>query len=100
MPALHPYDIIIRPVITEKVNQLVAEQNQVVFEVAEAANKQQIKQAVEMVFDLEGQVEKVRTLIMPAKRGQRGRKKFIRSRQWKKAIITLAPGASIELFNV
>lgn len=100
MAELGPYDIILRPVITEKVNGLVSDLNQVVFEVAPNANKPQIKQAVELVFGLEGQVEKVRTLVMPAKRGRRGRREFIRQRQWKKAIVTLAPDARIELFNV
>lgn len=100
MPELHPYDVILRPVITEKVNRLVADLNQVCFEVAANANKHQIKQAVELVFGLEGQVLNVRTMNVPAKRGRRGRKVFIRQRQWKKAYVTLADGASIELFNV
>ena len=100
MPELHAYDVILRPVVTEKVNGMVADLNQVVFEVAARANKHQIKQAVELVFGLQDQVLKVRTLNMPAKKGRRGRKEYIRSRQWKKAIVTLADGASIELFNV
>lgn len=100
MPELHPYDVIIRPVITEKVNEMVADLNQVVFEVALNANKHQIKEAVELVFELEGKVLKVNTMIMPAKRGRRGRHATIRKRQWKKAIITLAADAKIELFNV
>lgn len=100
MPELHLYDVIRRPVITEKSNLLVEDRNQYVFEVAPNANKIQIKEAVETVFGLPGQVVKVRTMVMPAKRGRRGRKFFIRSRQWKKAIVTLEDGASIELFNV
>jgi large subunit ribosomal protein L23 len=100
MPELHPYDVILRPVVTEKVNGMVADLNQVVFEVNDRANKHQIKQAVELIFDLGDQVLKVRTLNMPAKKGRRGRKEYIRQRQWKKAIVTLADGASIELFNV
>ncbi|MCU0511295.1 MAG: 50S ribosomal protein L23 [Anaerolineae bacterium] len=101
MPELHPYDVILRPVITEKVNGLVAELNQVVFEVARNANKHQIRQAVQLVFELDTtEVLKIRTLNMPAKRGRRGRKIFIRQRGWKKAIVTLAEGSSIELFNV
>jgi large subunit ribosomal protein L23 len=101
MPELHPYDVILRPVITEKVNRLVAEHNQVVFEVARRANKQQIKQAVEIVFGIEPMnILDVRTMNMPAKRGRRGRKVYIRQRAWKKAIIALGPDASIPLFNV
>jgi large subunit ribosomal protein L23 len=100
MPELSPYDIILRPVITEKVNGMVADLNQVVFEVAPNANKPQIKQAVELVFGLEGKVTNVRTMVMPAKRGRRGRREFIRQRQWKKAIVTLEADSRIELFNV
>jgi large subunit ribosomal protein L23 len=100
MPELSPYDIILRPVITEKVNGMVADLNQVVFEVASNANKPQIKQAVELVFGLEGKVLKVRTMVMPAKRGRRGRREFIRQRQWKKAIVSLEADSRIELFNV
>lgn len=100
MPELHIYDVIRRPVITEKSNLLVEGENQYVFEVADKANKLQIKEAVETIFDLEDKVVKVRTMMMPAKRGRRGRKAFIRTRQWKKAIVTLENGATIELFNV
>ena len=55
---------------------------------------------VEEIFDLEGKVIKVNTMIMPAKRGRRGRNTYIRSRAWKKAVVTLEEGVSIELFNV
>jgi len=100
MPELHPYDVLRRPVITEKSNIMADELNQYVFEVARNANKIQVKEAVEFVFGLEGKVLKVRTMVMPAKRGRRGRTYFWRSRKWKKAIVTLEAGSSIELFNV
>lgn len=100
MAELHPYEVIRRAVITEKSNMLAESRNQYAFEVAPSANKAQIKEAVELIFDLKGQVLSVNTLINPAKRGRRGRKYFLRSRQWKKAIVTLAEGAKIELFNV
>ncbi|MDX2162468.1 MAG: 50S ribosomal protein L23 [bacterium] len=100
MAELHIYDILLRPVVTEKATMLNSQHNQYVFEVNQAANKRQIKEAVEVIFDLEGQVKKVNTLIVPAKRGRRGRREFRRTRQWKKAIVTLADGATIELFNV
>lgn len=101
MAELHPYDVIRRAVVTEKSNGVAADLNQFTFEVAPSANKVQIKGAVSLIFGLEAkQVLKVRTLTNPAKRGRRGRKYFLRSRQWKKAIVTLADGASIELFNV
>ena len=100
MAELHVYDVIRRPIVTEKSSLMAEELNQYVFEVATNANKIQIKEAIEEVFDLDGQVLKVRTMVMPAKRGRRGRNWYIRSRQWKKAIVTLAPDATIELFNV
>lgn len=100
MAELHLYDVIRRPVITEKSTALVDDDNKYVFEVVSNANKIQIKEAVEEIFDLEGQVLKVNTMVMPAKRGRRGRNWYIRSRQWKKAIVTVADGATIELFNV
>ncbi|MGB1287544.1 MAG: 50S ribosomal protein L23 [Aggregatilineales bacterium] len=100
MPELHIYDVIIRPVITEKSTAMADDVNQYAFEVASKANKIQIKEAIEVIFGLEGSVEKVRTMVMPAKRGRRGRNWYIRSRQWKKAIVTLEPGSTIDLFNL
>jgi len=100
MAELHLYDVIRRPVITEKSTAMVDENNKYVFEVNSKANKIQIKEAVEEIFELEGQVLKVNTMVMPAKRGRRGRNTYIRSRQWKKAIVTVQEGVSIELFNV
>ncbi|HLV37516.1 MAG TPA: 50S ribosomal protein L23 [Spirillospora sp.] len=97
MAELHLYDVIKRPVITEKSNLQSTDLNQYVFEVSETANKIQIKEAVQVIFDVE--VTKVRTMIQPAKRGRRGRKWYLRSKQWKKAIVTLAEGDEIELFN-
>ena len=98
MPELHIYDVIRRPVITEKSNSMTADNNQYVFEVASNANKVQVREAVELLFEVT--VEKVNTLVMPAKRGRRGRKWYKRSQQWKKAIVTLQEGETIGLFNV
>ena len=100
MAELHLYDVIRRPVITEKSTEMADGDNKYVFEVAQKANKIQVKEAVEEIFDLEGKVIKVNTMVMPAKRGRRGRNSYIRSRQWKKAVVTLEDGVSIELFNV
>ena len=95
---LHLYDIIRRPLITEKSNILTDELNQYVFEVAPNANKAQIKEAIEVIFDKK--VKRVNTMVMPAKRGRRGRRIYMRSKEYKKAIVTLADGDKIELFNV
>jgi large subunit ribosomal protein L23 len=97
MAELHIYDVIRRPVVTEKSTVQSDELNQFVFEVAHEANKIQIKEAVEVIFEVS--VTKVNTMVMPAKRGRRGRNWYMRSKQWKKAIVTLAEGDTIELFN-
>jgi large subunit ribosomal protein L23 len=98
MAELHLYDVIRRPVITEKSSLMSGELNQYVFEVADNANKIQIKEAVEVIFEVE--VTNVRTMVQPAKRGRRGRKWYVRAKQWKKAIVTLAEGETIEIFNL
>ncbi len=100
MAELHIYDVIRRPLITEKTAQLAEAQNKYVFEVDRNANKIQVKEAVEEIFDLEGKVTKVSTMVMPAKRGRRGRNEYMRAQAWKKAIVTLEEGVTIELFDV
>lgn len=95
---IHVYDVLRRPVITEKSSIMSDELNQYVFEVDRNANKLQIKDAVEVIFTVN--VLQVRTMVMPAKRGRRGRDWYLRSKEWKKAIVTLADGDEIELFNV
>jgi large subunit ribosomal protein L23 len=97
MTDLHIYDVLRRPVVSEKTAVMTDEKNQYVFEVAEEANKIQIKEAIEVIFEVE--VVKVNTMIVPAKRGRRGRNWYMRSKQWKKAIVTLAADQTIELFN-
>ncbi len=95
---MHPYDILKRPVITEKSNFQSDVLGQYTFEVDRRANKQQIKDAVETVFGVT--VERVRVINMPAKRVRRyGRREVTRKTGWKKAIVTLAPGDRIELFE-
>lgn len=94
---MHLFDILRRPIITEKSNHMSAVLNQYVFEADVRANKIQIKDAIELIFDVE--VERVNTLVMPPKRGRRGRKFFIRKKKWKKAIVTLKPGQTIDLFS-
>ena len=98
MAELHLYDVIRRPVVTEKSAIQSDELNQYVFEVADEANKVQIKEAIEVIFDVD--VVKVNTMVMPAKRGRRGRNWYVRSRQWKKAVVTLPSDQKIELFNL
>jgi large subunit ribosomal protein L23 len=92
---LHPYGIIIRPLITEKA-QIMTGQNKYAFEVDRRANKMQVKDAVESSFDVT--VKSVNTIMMKGKKRRYGRRES-KMPDWKKAIVTLAPGDKIELFE-
>jgi large subunit ribosomal protein L23 len=93
------YDVLRRPILTEKSSHQYAKLNQYVFEVARDATKSNIKEAVETIFDVK--VERVNTMIMPAKRSRRAqsRRVLIRRSAYKKAIVTLAPGETIAVFE-
>ena len=92
---LTAYDIILRPIITEKSSSHMV-YNKYTFEVHPGANKVEIKKAVEEIFKVK--VEKVHTVNIKPKPKRLGR--FLgRSRRWKKAIVTLAPGERIEFFE-
>ncbi len=101
MPELHPYDVIRRPVITEKTTILQDSYNQYAFEVALDANKTQIKEAISLIFSIDkADIGKIRTMIVAPKRGTRGRSTYIRKKMWKKAIVTLLGEETIEIFDV
>jgi len=93
--AIHPYNVIVRPLITEK-GTFLSELNKYAFEVAAGANKMQIKEAVELAFSVT--VLKVNTMVMPGKQRRVGRSIGMTS-EWKKAIVTLAEGDRIEFFE-
>jgi len=95
---IHWRNIIRRPVVTEKSNYLADLHNQYTFVVDDGANKIQIKQAIELAWP-DVTVEKVRVSNMPAKRGRSGRHIAIRKAGWKKAIVTLEAGDSIDMFE-
>lgn len=92
-----PEQVIKRPIaLTEKAALLKEEQNQVIFEVELKANKIQIREAVEKLFDV--QVESVNTLIQRGKVKRLGRK-YLKRPNWKKAIVTLKEGSDIQFFD-
>jgi large subunit ribosomal protein L23 len=91
-----PRDILKRPLITEKGTGLRGVSNSYQFEVARDANKLQIKQAVEKLFNVK--VVAVRTAMQHGKVKKLGRFSGRRP-DWKKATVTLAKGATIELFE-
>lgn len=91
-----PEQIIRRPIVlTEKANVLREKQNQVVFEVARAANKVQIKDAVQKLFNVK--VTNVNTMVMRGKERRMGRG-YAKMQNWKKAVVTLKEGDSIDFF--
>ncbi len=89
------YEVLRRPVITEKSN-LMAEQRQYVFEVARDANKALVKEAVETRFGVT--VQDVNLMRVRGKTRRFGRK-ITRTPWWKKAIVTVAPGQAIEVYE-
>ena len=90
------YDIIIRPLITEKTSIQKEEHNQVSFEVDRRANRVEIRRAIEKIFNV--RVADVRTMQIKGKVKQRGRVVGKR-RDWKKAIVNLMPGERIDFFE-
>ncbi|HEY48535.1 MAG TPA: 50S ribosomal protein L23 [Dehalococcoidia bacterium] len=92
---MHSYEVLIRPLVTEK-NTMLLEQNKYTFEVARDANKPQIKQAVEKAFKVK--VSSVNVINVPGKMRRAGRRRGMSS-PWRKAVVTLEPGNKIELFE-
>lgn len=92
-----PEQIIKRPlVLTEKGNSLREQENQYLFEVASKANKAQIRNAVETLFSVK--VEKVHTMIVRGRMRRMGRG-HAKTPNWKKAIVSLREGESIDFFE-
>lgn len=87
-------EILIRPLMTEKSMRLKDERNTVTFQVVPDANKVEIRQAVEAIFNVK--VSAVRTSTVEGKLKRMGRHQGRRP-SWKKAMVTLAPGHKIEL---
>ncbi len=93
------YDILRRPIITEKSNFQNGELHQFVFEVARHATKAMVRDAVETLFDVE--VLRVNMINVPPKRSRRAvnRRTLVRKKGYKKAIVTLHPDDSIDIFE-
>jgi large subunit ribosomal protein L23 len=90
------HDVIMRPLVTEKSTLAREERNEVSFAVDPRASKHDVRRAVEELFSV--QVSDVRTMRMPRKTRRVG--KFMGNRPvWKKAIVRLAEGQSIEFFE-
>ena len=89
------FDIIRRPVITEK-STILQEEGRYTFEVAPSATKHQIKDAVQEAFNVE--VLQVNTMNVRGKKKRFG-PRLVQGRRWKKAIVLLAPGHTITIFE-
>ena len=95
MSKLNKYSILRRPIVTEK-STLMQEDKRYSFEVAVRSTKLEIKQAVESIFDVK--VLKVNTLNVKGKTKRFG-PRVSQKKSWKKAIVTIAAGDSITLFE-
>ena len=93
------YDVLIRPLITEKTSYQSGSLNQYSFVVDGKATKSMVKDAVETLFDVD--VVRVNIINAPAKRGRRARSRrlLVRRPGFKKAIVTLADGETLEIFE-
>lgn len=90
---MHLYEVLRRPLVTEK-NAVLQAQGKYAFEVAGEANKEQVKQAVEKAFNVT--VKQVNVITVPGK-GRRMRGRVVISPSWKKAVVTLKLGDKIEI---
>jgi large subunit ribosomal protein L23 len=93
------YEVLRRPLITEKSNYQSSKLNQYAFEVANEANRTMVKDAIEKLFDVK--VESVNIINTPAKRGRRARSRrlMVRRAGYKKAIVTLQAGQTLQIFE-
>ncbi|HEX6139399.1 MAG TPA: 50S ribosomal protein L23 [Candidatus Limnocylindria bacterium] len=96
MTAVSVHDILIRPVISEK-SVAETDRNNYTFAVSREANKFQIKEAVEAEFKVT--VLGVRVMTVKPKRKRRGRRQLGTVPGWRKAVVTIAAGQKIELFE-
>jgi len=93
---LEPYQIVLRPIVTEKGYHRAEHQNTYYFEVHQLANKKQIKDAIEFLFDVK--VLDVRTQTRKGKRIRNRRGVYGQRRNWKKALVKLDSESKISYF--
>jgi large subunit ribosomal protein L23 len=94
--AANPRDIIIRPIVTEKTSDMMEKENKYTFQVAMGANKTEIRQAIEAIFNVK--VVNVNTVRVEGKTKRMGKYEGKRS-DYKKAVVKLAEGNTIALFE-
>ena len=93
------YDVLRRPLVTEKSSYQSGKLNQYSFVVSDTATRTQIKDAIETLYDV--CVVRVNVINVPAKRGRRlrSRRLLVRKAAYKKALITLAAGQTLQIFE-
>ncbi|HSO47630.1 MAG TPA: 50S ribosomal protein L23 [Rhizobiaceae bacterium] len=93
------YDVLRRPLVTEKTSYLSGKLNQYAFIVANDATRTQVKDAIETIYDVS--VVRVNIINTSAKRGRRlrSRRLLVRKAGFKKALVTLAEGQTLPLFE-
>jgi len=92
------YDVLKRPIVTEKSNYLVNRMHQYVFEISDDANRTIVKDAVETIFKVK--VVRVNIINVPAKRGmKRSRRVDVKNPGYKKAVVTLNSEDRIPIFE-
>ena len=93
------FDVLVRPLVTEKSSYQSGKLTQYTFEVADSATRTMVKDAVENLFDVN--VVRVNIINAPAKRGRRARSRrlLVRRGAYKKAIVTLAEGQTLDIFE-
>jgi len=93
------YDVLRRPMVTEKSNYMVTKLHQYVFLVADNATRTMVKDAVEKLFEVK--VVRVNVINAPAKRTRRAKSRRVQVRDagYKKAVVTLAPDNRIPIFE-
>ncbi len=94
-----PYKVILKPLVTEK-STILRESNKYAFVVNSKATKSEIRQAAEEIFNLKGKITQVNTLRVHGKpKGKLFRYRIGRRPNWKKAVITIEEGATVQLFE-
>ena len=93
------YDVLRRPLVTEKSSYQSGKLNQYTFIVSDTATRNQVKDAIETIYDVN--VVRVNIINAPAKRGRRlrSRRLLVRKSAYKKAVVTLAAGQSLQIFE-
>ena len=93
------YDVLLRPLVTEKSNFQSSKLSQYAFVVANVATRTMVKDAIETLYDVS--VVRVNVMNVPAKRGRRlrSRRLLVRKAAYKKAVVTLAEGQTLQIFE-